>query len=61
MTNENELVQKCSICACEFDSSVGAFGFFGILPVAFCPSCLACMEDMFSEQEMINHSESPAN
>jgi len=26
----------------------GVEGYFGILPVAFCPTCYACMVDMVS-------------
>lgn len=39
---------KCSVCSCEFslDDEGGTEGYFGILPVAFCPTCLCCMEDM---------------
>ena len=39
---------KCSICSCEFDldGEGGIAGDFGILPVAFCPTCLSCVEDM---------------
>jgi hypothetical protein len=33
--------EKCSICSCDFDlkDDGGMRGFFGILPVAFCPNC----------------------
>lgn len=38
---------KCNVCACEFsDDEGGTVGYFGILPVAFCPTCLAAMSDM---------------
>jgi len=38
---------KCSVCSCEFtDDEGGIQGHFGILPVAFCPTCLSCMVDM---------------
>jgi len=39
---------ECSVCSCEFslDDEGGTEGYFGILPVAFCPTCLCCMEDM---------------
>lgn len=38
---------ECSICSCDFtEDEGGILGYFGILPVAFCPTCLASMEDM---------------
>jgi hypothetical protein len=39
---------KCSVCDCDFDieSEGGIEGFFGILPVSFCPTCYSCMCDM---------------
>jgi hypothetical protein len=41
---------KCSVCSCEFtEDEGGTIGYFGILPVAFCPTCLCCMEDMCSQ------------
>ena len=41
-------VYNCSVCSTDFDecSEGGIRGNFGILPVAFCPTCLACMLDM---------------
>ena len=38
----------CSVCKSEFDieQEGGIEGYFGILPVAFCPTCYACMIDM---------------
>jgi len=45
---------QCSVCKCEFsiEDEGGIDGFFGILPVAFCPTCLSCMCDM---AEQLNH------
>lgn len=38
---------KCSVCSCEFTEDEGGIvGYFGILPVAFCPTCFSCMVDM---------------
>jgi hypothetical protein len=39
---------QCSVCNCNFslDEEGGIQGDFGILPVAFCPTCLSCMMDM---------------
>ena len=38
----------CSICECEFDldEEGGTRGEFGIIPVAFCPTCLSSVFDM---------------
>jgi hypothetical protein len=43
----------CSICGCNFDADNegGIVGEFGILPVAFCPTCLGCMHDMVNVEE----------
>jgi len=39
---------NCSVCQSCFDieNEGGVEGYFGILPVAFCPTCYACMVDM---------------
>lgn len=39
---------ECSVCHCEFDveSEGGVIGYFGILPVAFCPTCYSSCCDM---------------
>lgn len=46
----------CSVCQGDFslDEEGGITGEFGILPVAFCPTCLACMMDM-AEQRSNNY------
>jgi hypothetical protein len=38
----------CSTCECEFDldEEGGTRGEFGIIPVAFCPTCLSSVFDM---------------
>lgn len=38
----------CSICERDFDIDAegGVSGYFGIIPVAFCPECYACCYDM---------------
>lgn len=34
----------CSVCSCEFtEDEGGVLGYFGILPVAFCPTCYSSM------------------
>ena len=41
----------CSICSSSFDSEFeGVEGDIGIIPVAFCPTCLAGIRD-FAEQQ----------
>jgi len=41
----------CSVCRSEFDldEEGGTTGLFGILPVAFCPWCLASLIDMVQQ------------
>mgnify|MGYP003141325995 FL=1 len=43
----------CSICDGDFDldGEGGVIGDFGILPVAFCPTCLSCIYDLVGELE----------
>jgi hypothetical protein len=41
---------KCNVCSCEFtDDEGGTVGYFGILPVAFCPTCYSSMYDMVQQ------------
>lgn len=41
---------KCSVCSCDFtDDEGGVIGYFGILSVAFCPTCYSCMVDMVTQ------------
>jgi len=41
---------KCNVCACDFtDDEGGIQGHFGILPVAFCPTCHSCMVNMVQQ------------
>tara|TARA_R100000687_G_C6419521_1_gene150292 strand:+ start:94 stop:276 length:183 start_codon:yes stop_codon:yes gene_type:complete len=46
--NKKNQIEVCSTCQCEFDLNAegGTKGEFGILPVAFCPTCLSCVFDM---------------
>ena len=45
-SGENE----CDVCSTDFtDDEGGITGYFGILPVAFCPDCLSSMCDMVSQ------------
>jgi hypothetical protein len=37
----------CSVCSCDYtEDEGGTVGYIGILPVAFCPTCLAGIIDM---------------
>ena len=44
---------QCSTCSVEFslEQEGGVEGNFGILPVAFCPTCLASCIDMVHQLE----------
>lgn len=48
-----ENILNCSVCSTDFDeySEGGVQGDFGMLPVAFCPTCLACMLDMADQMK----------
>lgn len=48
----------CSICNGEtcLETEGGRQGFIGILPICFCPSCLAGVMD-FAEQELMHYDE----
>ena len=47
----------CNVCACEFtDDEGGVQGHFGMLPVAFCPTCYSCMVDMVG-QDLVTEEE----
>mgnify|MGYP000132514650 FL=1 len=42
----------CSICSCIYTESEGGIeGNFGILPVAFCPTCYSSTVDMVKQLE----------
>lgn len=45
---------NCSTCQCEFDleGEGGIDGYFGILPMSFCPTCLSSIEDMCDQLRM---------
>jgi hypothetical protein len=47
---EEEIKHVCNVCSCEFtDDEGGIDGYFGILPVHFCPTCFSSMCDMASQ------------
>ena len=49
---------KCNVCSCDFtDDEGGIQGHFGMLPVAFCPTCYSCMVDMVSQDLELNGEE----
>jgi hypothetical protein len=38
---------RCNVCSCDYtDDEGGIQGYFGVLPVSFCPTCFSCMCDM---------------
>lgn len=51
--NAENNIQICSVCDTEFDeyNEGGTVGNFGMLPVAFCPTCLACCFDMVEQMK----------
>lgn len=41
---------KCNVCSCDFtEDEGGTIGYFGMLPVAFCPTCYSSMYDMVQQ------------
>jgi hypothetical protein len=49
---------KCNVCACDFtDDEGGIQGYFGMLPVAFCPTCYTSMYDMVTQDLEIKDEE----
>ena len=41
---------KCNVCSCEFTDDEGwTLGYFGMIPVAFCPTCYSAMCDMVQQ------------
>ena len=52
------LKYTCSVCSCEFTEDEGGVdGHFGMLPVAFCPTCFSCMIDMAEQYLDIGDTE----
>jgi hypothetical protein len=41
----------CTVCACDFsiESEGGVDGFFGVIPIHFCPTCFSSMCDMVDQ------------
>ena len=49
--NEKE-THECTACKCEFSEDEGGIrGYFGMLYMAFCPTCYACIWDMVDQQK----------
>ena len=49
---------KCNVCSCDFtDDEGGTIGYFGILPVAFCPMCYSSMVDMVQQDFDMENNE----
>jgi len=47
---EEQITHTCNVCQCRFtDDEGGIDGYFGILPVHFCPTCFSSMCDMASQ------------
>lgn len=53
---QETISHKCNVCCCDYtDDEGGIQGYFGILPVSFCPTCFSSMCDMagqFMDQEI---------
>jgi hypothetical protein len=46
-------ILTCNVCNSEFDvqGEGGTEGYFGVIPVCFCPWCLSCMIDMVDQMQ----------
>lgn len=54
LTHDDSEDHVCSVCSCEFtDDEGGITGYFGILPVSFCPYCFSSMCDMADQYNEI--------
>ena len=41
---------KCTACSCDYtDDEGGIQGYFGMLPMSFCPTCLSSIYDMMEQ------------
>jgi hypothetical protein len=41
---------KCNVCSCTYtDDEGGVQGYFGMIPVSFCPTCFSSMCDMVQQ------------
>ena len=49
---------QCNVCSTNFtDDEGGVLGYFGMLPVAFCPTCYSSMVDMVTQDLAIGAEE----
>lgn len=57
--SETNNLRECRICSCEFDLQAegGIDGSIGILPCAFCPTCLNGIRDMVEQLWPCEHCE----
>ncbi len=40
---------KCNVCSCTYTDEGGVQGYFGMIPVSFCPTCFSSMCDMVQQ------------
>jgi hypothetical protein len=53
---QETISHKCNVCCCDYtDDEGGIQGYFGVLPVSFCPTCFSSMCDM--ADQFINEPE----
>ena len=52
----------CTVCKTDFclNSEGGVEGYWGILPVAFCPTCTSCAIDMVQQLVDYDMDDDPA-
>ena len=49
---------KCNVCNCIYtDDEGGIQGYFGIIPVSFCPTCFSSMCDMVQQMNDVSQEE----
>jgi len=49
MNHESEK-HECTACSCDYtDDEGGIQGYFGMLPMSFCPTCLSSIYDMMEQ------------
>jgi len=53
---QNDSLEKCNICSCEFslDGEGGINGYIGILYFALCPTCFNGVQDMCEQLNEFN-------
>ena len=50
ISHDGSSEHECSVCSCDYTGEeMGVEGYFGILPVAFCPDCFTSMCDMVDQ------------